>query len=130
MEWMILPLKRYFEVRGRSRRQEYWMFVLFSFLIGVATTIIDNVLGFGWEGSGPLNALTSLALLVPSFTVAFRRLHDTDRSAWWMLLVFLPIIGWIWLFVLYMSEGTRGPNRFGPDPKDPYGGADIDRVFS
>ena len=96
MEWMILPLKRYFEVRGRSRRMEYWMFVLFSFLIGIATTIVDNVLGFGWEGTGPLNGLTSLALLIPSFTVAFRRLHDTNRSAWWMLLVFLPIIGWIW----------------------------------
>lgn len=130
MEWMILPLKRYFEVRGRSRRMEYWMFVLFSFLIGIATTIVDNVLGFGWEGTGPLNGLTSLALLIPSFTVAFRRLHDTNRSAWWMLLVFLPIIGWIWLFVLYVSEGTRGPNRFGPDPKDPYGSEDIDRVFS
>ncbi|MGW8191293.1 DUF805 domain-containing protein [uncultured Sphingomonas sp.] len=130
MEWMILPLKRYFEVRGRSRRQEYWMFTLFSILVGIATTIVDRALGFDWDSTGPINGLTSLALLIPSFTVTFRRLHDTDRSAWWMLLVFLPIIGWIWLFVLYVTEGTRGPNRFGPDPKDPYGSADIDQVFS
>ena len=106
------------------------MFFLFSFLVGIATSIVDGALGFDWEGSGPLNGLTSLALLVPSFTVTFRRLHDTDRSAWWMLLVFLPVIGWIWLFVLMILEGTSGPNRFGPDPKDPHGSMDIDRVFS
>lgn len=57
-------------------------------------------------------------------------MHDTNRSAWWLLLILLPIIGWIWLFVLYVLEGTRGPNRFGPDPKNPYGSEDIDRVFS
>lgn len=130
MEWMLLPLKRYFEVRGRSRRMEYWMFTLFSILVGAATSIVDRALGFDWDSTGPLNGLTSLALFIPSFTVAFRRLHDTDRSAWWLLLIFLPIIGWIWLFVLCVLEGTRGPNRFGPDPKDPFAGDDIDRVFS
>ncbi len=130
MEWMILPLRRYFEVRGRSRRQEYWMFFLFNILVGIATTIIDDALGYDWDSTGPLNGLTSLALFIPSLTVAFRRLHDTDRSAWHILLIFLPIIGWIWLFVLMVLEGTRGPNRFGPDPKDPYGSADIDQVFS
>ncbi len=130
MEWMILPLRRYFEISGRSRRQEYWMFTLFSFLVGVVTTVVDRGLGFDWGSTGPVNALVNLALFVPGITVAIRRLHDTDRSAWWLLLVFLPIIGWIWLFVLYVTEGTRGPNRFGPDPKDPHGTLDIDRVFS
>ncbi len=130
MEWMLLPLRRYFEVRGRSRRMEYWMFTLFSFIVGIVTSILDAIIGMGWDGSGPLNMIASLALLIPGFTVAFRRLHDTDRSAWWMLLMLLPIIGWIWLFVLYISDGTPGPNRFGPDPKDPYGSDDIERVFS
>lgn len=130
MEWMILPLRRYFEVRGRSRRMEYWMFTLFSMLVGTAAAIIDNAIGFGWQDTGPVGGLTSLALLIPGFTAWFRRLHDTDRSAWWILLVLLPVIGWIWLFVLAVTEGTRGPNRFGPDPKDPHGSLDIDRVFS
>ncbi|KQN91643.1 hypothetical protein ASE90_02280 [Sphingomonas sp. Leaf67] len=130
MEWMLLPLKRYFEVRGRSRRMEYWMFSLFSALVGVVATIIDSVFGFDMESTGPVGGISSIALFIPGLTVAFRRLHDTDRSAWWMLLVFLPIIGWIWLFVLFVTDGTPGPNRFGADPKDPYGSVDIDQVFS
>lgn len=130
MEWMLLPLRRYFEVRGRSRRMEYWMFSLFSALVGVVATFIDAALGFDWESTGPVGGITSIGLFIPGFTVAFRRLHDTDRSAWWMLLLLLPIIGWIWLFVLFVLEGTPGPNRFGPDPKDPYGSDDIERVFS
>ncbi|KQN71811.1 DUF805 domain-containing protein [Sphingomonas sp. Leaf62] len=130
MEWMLLPLNRYFEVRGRSRRMEYWMFSLFSALVGVVATIIDSVFGFDMESTGPVGGISSIALFIPGLTVAFRRLHDTDRSAWWMLLVFLPIIGWIWLFVLFVTDGTPGPNRFGADPKDPYGSVDIDQVFS
>ncbi len=130
MEWMLLPLNRYFEVRGRSRRMEYWMFSLFSALVGVVATIIDSVFGFDMESTGPVGGISSIALFIPGLTVAFRRLHDTDRSAWWMLLVFLPIIGWIGLFVLFVTDGTPGPNRFGADPKDPYGSVDIDQVFS
>ena len=140
MEWMILPLKRYFDFGGRSRRKEYWMFVLFTVIAGIAAAIVDNLLGYGSSfryatsdavgagvsSSGPVNAIVSLGLFIPSLSVAFRRLHDTDRSAWWLLLVFVPILGWIALLVFYCQEGTRGPNRFGPDPK----GADLKEVFS
>lgn len=133
MYWMTLPLKRYAEFAGRARPKEYWMYALFLFLCMAALNIIEGMLGLGtsrewvyrngWsmgagashEG-GPLVGLFALGTLVPSIAVAVRRLHDTDRSGWWMLLAFLPFIGWIWLFVLMVLGGTRGPNRFGPDP--------------
>ena len=121
MEWMLLPLKRYAEFSGRSRRKEYWMFFLFTIMVGIVLGIIDAVLGLnfgsGFGSNGVLGSLFSLATLVPSLAVGIRRLHDTDRSAWWLLLVLLPIIGWIVLLVFYCTEGTRGSNRFGDDPK-------------
>lgn len=144
MEWMILPLKRYFDFSGRSRRKEYWMFFLLTIIVGIVAGIIDSMLGFGTASSvttdsgvsasfssrGPVAAITSLALLIPSIAVAIRRLHDTDRSGWWLLLVLIPIIGWIVLLVFYCTDGTRGTNRFGPDPKDPGGSANAAEVFS
>lgn len=140
MEWMVLPLKRYIEFGGRSRRKEYWMFFLFTIIVSVVAGLIDALLGFGstnsfagpggagasFRSNGPVGLIVSLGLLIPSLSVAFRRLHDTDRSAWWLLLVFIPILGWIALLVFYCQEGTRGPNRFGADPK----GADLTEVFS
>ena len=131
MEWMVLPLKRYAEFSGRSRRKEYWMFFLLTIILSVVAGVLDTLLGFGsaasysgaggvgasFRSNGPIGLILSLGLLVPSIAVAVRRLHDTDRSGWWLLLVLLPIIGWIALFVFYCLAGTRGPNRFGPDPK-------------
>ena len=133
MNWMLLPLRRYLEVSGRSRRKEYWLFVLFTVLVSIALSLVDRAIGsdFGtdagsFSGNGLLSGLFSLATIVPSFTVAIRRLHDTDRSGWWLLLVLLPIIGWIALLVFYCLDGTRGPNRFGSDPK----GENLSDVFA
>jgi uncharacterized membrane protein YhaH (DUF805 family) len=140
MQWMILPLKRYFDFKGRSRRKEFWMFVLFGIIAGVAATIVDASLGYGsvsssvgdgsanfaFESNGPVVIIVWLALLIPSIACAVRRLHDTDRSGWWLLLIFIPIIGWIVLIVFYCLDGTSGTNRFGADPKGP----DIEQVFS
>ena len=64
----------------------------------------------------PLNSLANLALLLPNLAVGARRLHDTDRSGWFLLLVFIPLIGIIILIVWWCQRGTAGPNRFGPDP--------------
>ncbi len=103
MEWMILPLKRYAQFNGRSRRMEYWMFLLFSIIVGIVTGVIDLMLGFGRTSSfagptgagasfvshGPINLITSLALFIPSLAVSVRRLHDTDRTGWWIL---VPIV--------------------------------------
>lgn len=132
MHWMLLPLRRYLAFSGRSRRKEFWLYVLFTILAGALASIIDSVMGYATitrfssaadvgafvDGSGgPVNSILKLALLVPSFTVSVRRLHDTEHSAWWVLMWLVPIIGWIVLLVFYCSDGTRGPNRFGADPK-------------
>jgi len=145
MEWMLLPLRRYAQFSGRSRRKEFWYFVLFLFIVSFILTIIDSALGLGgsttrefdrtatgisagyYTSGGLLTGLFALATLIPNLAVAVRRLHDTDRSGWWILLSFLPLIGWIVLLVFYLTDGTRGPNRFGPDPKE--SPADIAETF-
>jgi len=122
MDWMLMPLRRYAQFSGRSQRKEYWMFVLGYVIVAVVLNIIEGILGLsGTVGgsNGPLTALFGLAILIPSIAVGIRRLHDTDRSGWWLLIALVPIIGAIVLLVFFVSDGTRGPNRFGPDPKDP-----------
>ena len=128
MEWMLLPLKRFAEFNGRSRRKEYWMFFLFSILVGIAASAIDiGLFGFSIEDNGPVNGLVSLALLIPSIAVSVRRLHDTGRSGWWFLLIFAVIIGWIVLLIFFVSDGESGTNQYGLDPKIDN---DIGDVFS
>ncbi len=131
MEWMTLPLKRYAEFGGRSRRKEYWMFFLLMLILGVVAGTIDTMLGygttwrsvagtgygFGWAThNGPVEIVLTLALLIPNLAVTIRRLHDLDKSGWWLLTLFVPLIGAIVLIVFMCIEGTRGANRFGPDP--------------
>jgi len=128
LEWMLLPLKRYAEFSGRSRRKEYWMFFLFSFILGIIASSIDTLLlGFPLENNGPVNAIVSLALLIPSLAVGVRRLHDTGRSGWWMLLIFAIIIGWIALLIFFVTDSDSGNNAYGPSPKM---GQDIGDIFS
>ena len=112
MNWYLDVLKKYAVFDGRARRMEFWMFTLFSFIIAVVLSCIEYALGiFG------LSALYSLAVLLPSIGVSIRRLHDTDRSGWWLLIALIPLVGFIVLLVFYFMEGTNGDNRFGADPK-------------
>jgi uncharacterized membrane protein YhaH (DUF805 family) len=127
MDWMLMPLRRYAEFSGRSRRKEYWMFALFAFLVGIVLSIVERIVGLD-AVVGPygfLLLLFWLAFLVPSIAVGIRRLHDTNRSGWWLLIALVPLIGAIVLLVVYVTEGTTGPNDFGPDPK----GADHQEAF-
>ena len=128
MEWATLPLKRYAEFTGRSRRKEYWSFFLLVVACAVVLSILERILGLDpiFAFYGPLICLFELAILVPSLAVGARRLHDTDRSAWWLLIAFVPIIGGLVLLVFYVLEGTRGPNQYGPDPK----GEDVATTFA
>lgn len=112
MHWYTDVLKKYTEFTGRARRQEYWMFFLFNFIISMVIAIIGAVIGLPI-----LHLIYALAVLLPSIGVGIRRLHDTDRSGWWMLIAFVPFIGGIWLLVLMVLEGTAGENQYGPDPK-------------
>ena len=98
---------------GRAGRREYWLFVLLNVLVCLAGAIVDAVL---FHRLHLAETAATLAFLVPSLAVAFRRLHDIDRSGWWFLLVLIPVIGWIVLVVWHLTPGTQGPNRFGPHP--------------
>lgn len=159
MEWMLMPLKRYAEFSGRSRRKEYWMFVLGVILLyivclvllfavgglagaaiqpGTAPSMTGMLMGLGVFGL--IIGIIWLALLIPSLAVTVRRLHDTDRTGWWILAPYGPLIlaigsaglqsttlalllnllslaGSIALLVFTLLDGTKGPNRFGEDPK-------------
>ena len=120
MEWATLPLKRYAEFTGRSRRKEYWMFLLLSIGIYIIASILDGIAGLNGMIAGrygPITTLVALGLLVPTLAVSVRRLHDSDRSGWWLLLGLVPLVGEIIVLVFMVLEGTRGANRFGADPK-------------
>jgi len=113
VDWYVGVLKKYAEFSGRARRTELWMFVLFNLVIGVGLNIVERIV----HGPGILGGLYSLAVLVPSLAVGVRRLHDTNRSGWWLLIGLVPLVGWIVLIVFYLQEGNHGANPFGPDPK-------------
>lgn len=129
MEWMTLPLKRYADFSGRSRRKEYWMFFLLIIIAAVVIGMVEGVLGLaGMVGGvyGPLTTVFLLGIIVPSIAVQVRRFHDQDKSGWWVLLGFVPLIGGIAVLVFMCLEGTQGENQYGADPK---GGVDTN-VFN
>ncbi|TQM94070.1 DUF805 domain-containing protein [Roseinatronobacter monicus] len=107
---------KYAQFRGRARRAEFWWFMLFLTLAGIVADLITMILGFHWGVLGPISAVFSLATFLPAIAVGARRLHDIDRSGWWQLLLFVPIIGWIVLIVWWATSGSKGENRFGSDP--------------
>ena len=118
MGWYIEALKKYAVFGGRSRRKEYWYFVLFSLIVSLVLSAVDALLGtFGSSNVGLLGGIYGLAVLIPSIAVSVRRLHDIDRTGWWVLIGLVPVIGTIVLLVFAASDGTPGENRFGPNPK-------------
>lgn len=158
MEWMFMPLRRYAEFSGRSRRMEYWMWIVFQFLLGIVWFILlfavggAAILAAGDDPTAAIAAggailvvylfilLVSLALIIPHIAVTVRRLHDTNRTGWWILAPFggyiiaflgvglessiVSLIGLLAIFgasitllVFYFLDGTSGPNRYGEDPK-------------
>ena len=106
---------KYATFEGRAQRSEYWWFVLFNLIVSILLNILAPGHGHGM-GGGLLGMIWSLATLLPSLAVGARRLHDTDRSGWWLLIGLVPLVGLIVLIVFFASRGTAGSNRFGPDP--------------
>jgi len=114
-------LTQYIGFTGRARRSEYWWWVLFTVLVGFAAAILDGVLGTTLgdnSATGVIGVIVNLALLLPTLAVAVRRLHDTDRSGWWLLIGLVPIVGAIVLLVFFVLDSTPGTNRFGANPKE------------
>ena len=120
MNWYIEVLKKYAVFSGRARRKEYWFFALFNVIIIIVLTLIDVSAGLYdvVADIGLLSGLYSLAVLVPSLAVSVRRLHDIDRTGWWLLIAFIPLVGAIVLLVFALLDSTPGDNRYGPNPKD------------
>jgi uncharacterized membrane protein YhaH (DUF805 family) len=120
MKWYLKVMKQYADFTGRARRQEYWMFVLFNIIFSAAAGMVDGMLGMRSPetGLGVIGGLYSLAVLVPSIAVGVRRLHDVGKSGWMLLIALIPIIGAIWLLVLFATDGQPGENKWGTNPKE------------
>ncbi|MCC7266699.1 MAG: DUF805 domain-containing protein [Caulobacteraceae bacterium] len=124
MNLMFQPLRKYADFQGRARRSEFWLFWLFTFVVSFVLQIVGGMMGAGGDPTAMYSSpvmivllLFCLAILIPSIAVAIRRLHDTDRSGWWLLIGLIPIIGALVLLVFYVLPGTVGANKFGEDPK-------------
>jgi uncharacterized membrane protein YhaH (DUF805 family) len=119
LSWYLEVLKKYTVFDGRSRRSEYWYFALFNFLISIVLNLVDVGIGTYNSGAriGLLSAIYALAVLIPGIAVAIRRLHDTNRSGWWILIAFIPIVGAIILIVFMVQDSDAGENQYGANPK-------------
>ncbi len=119
---------RYFDFTTRSSRSEYWWWILFTWFVSIILAVVSSTL-FGHTieqtntggttysyGGGILGAIFALLVLIPSIAISCRRLHDIDKSGWWQLLVFIPLIGWGFLLYWFVKRGDDGENRFGADP--------------
>ena len=115
----LLPLRRYADFAGRSRRKEFWSFIL---LQCVALIVLVVLTGGSQQSQDAMKVLFFLAVLLPNLAVTARRLHDQDQSGWLVLLCVVPWLGWLILLALMCVEGTGGPNRFGPNPRQARGG--------
>lgn len=112
MDWYVGVLKKYVDFTGRARRKEYWMFVLINFLIALAIGIVDAMIGWG-----VLGFVYALAVFLPSIAVTVRRLHDTGRTGWWILIALVPLIGIIVIIIFTVLDSQPGDNAYGPNPK-------------
>ena len=125
MDWLLMPLRRYADFQGRSRRKEYWMFALGILIAYVILAVLAAMLvGSSPDPDNPLGGAMAIpillfvaAIFIPSLAVQVRRFHDQDKSGWMVLLGLIPFVGGVILLVFMCLEGTAGPNRFGPDPK-------------
>lgn len=119
MNWFLIALKKYATFTGRAQRAEYWYFVLFNLLISIAAAILDGLIG-GFDSPDSMSlfsGLVSLGLLLPGIAVGVRRLHDTDRSGWWLLVCLIPLLGWIALLIFTTQDSQPGENQYGLNPK-------------
>lgn len=112
MNWYMAVLKNYAVFHGRARRKEYWMFFLVNMVIAVLLELLDAALGTMFIGM-----VYSLLVLIPGVAVTIRRLHDTGRSGWWFLVLFVPVIGVLVMLIFTLFDSEEGDNRYGPNPK-------------
>ena len=113
MEWYLKVVRdNYANFNGRASRQEYWMFFLFNIIFAFVAGFVDGFLGLGF-----LELIYVLAVFIPGLAVGVRRLHDVNKSGWWLFISLIPIIGAIWLLILLCTDSNPGENNYGPSPK-------------
>jgi len=113
MHWYLEVMRQYADFGGRSRRTEFWSFMLFHLIILIIIRIVDSVIGT----SGIISTIYLLGVLLPMIAVSVRRLHDTDRSGWWLLALFFPFLGVVVLLLFMAQESDPKSNEYGPSPK-------------
>ncbi len=120
MNWYLEVLKKYAVFTGRARRKEYWYFLLFNIIISIILSAVDGMTGSynPQTGMGLLGTIYVLAILLPAVGVSIRRLHDTGRSGWWVLLSLIPLLGTIVLLVFMLQDSKPGSNQYGANPKE------------
>lgn len=125
MNWYLKVWKQYADFSGRARRTEFWMFQLFQMIIIAVAVILSSAMTVWFDSETPaetillLIGLYFLATFIPTLAVTVRRLHDQSKSGWFIFMHFIPWVGGIIMLVFMVAEGTRGPNQYGPDPKNP-----------
>lgn len=119
MDWYVTVLKKYAVFSGRAQRAEYWYFILFNLLVLIGLVLVDSTTGSfsGDMGMGLLSGLYYLGVLVPSVAVTVRRLHDTSRSGWWLLIGLVPFLGGLILLFFTVQDSKPGSNEYGLNPK-------------
>ncbi len=121
MNYYIQAFKKFSDFSGRARRKEYWSFFLVNVLVTIVIILIDLALGtysIGEERLGLLGTIYSIILIVPSIAITVRRLHDTSRSGWWILIALIPVLGALVLLYFTLLDSTPGSNEYGPNPKE------------
>jgi len=113
---MFAAYARYWDFQGRAGRSEYWLFFLWVFILGFVAGLVDRLALQSQGPLGPCALFLTFANLIPNLSLGFRRLHDINRSAWWLLIALIPLVGGLVLFVFTLLRGTPGENRFGPPP--------------
>ena len=125
MKWYLKVFKHYADFGGRARPKEFWYFVLFNFIAAIVAVFIDAIAGWDFTANasselpnyGPCYQVYAVAALLPALAVAVRRLHDLGKSGGWLLIGLVPLVGSIWLIVLFCTKGESGTNRYGANPK-------------
>ena len=114
-------LNKYATFSGRARRSEYWWWYLFITIVGIIASIIDRAAGLTYSdltvGGGWIATITGIVFFIPTLAVSIRRLHDTSKSGWWILIGLIPLIGWLILLWFYVTD-SDADNQYGPYPKD------------
>jgi len=120
MNWYLKVINNYRDFGGRSRRKEYWMFVLFNIMFSTGAILLDNLFDITWSDKayGPLYSFYGLIIILPNLAVLVRRLHDIGKSGWYLFAVLIPVIGFFWLLILLLTDSNPGENEYGINPKE------------